>query len=293
VTIGSLLQGGFRLVRERSGAMLIWTVIQLAVTIAMSFATVAILQGNSDALMGGASLDSVQTTYLVQISLLALPELLVGTILYAAVQRAILRPSEGWLGWLRLGMDEVRLFLLLLLYMIVFIIAFLFVGVFVGIFLGIAGGTGTLTLVLTVICLAAGAYFGTKLSLTFPLTLKAKAYSIGAGWNLTKGRFWTLFAAYFISILILLAMGALIMAATEPDYLSAIFQYGFTSPEADQASMHHYQLLMAGTINAQIVINWLLTAIQGAIGYALIGGIAATAVQQLTGDEEGPNETFA
>ena len=35
---------------------------------------------------------------------------------------AIIRPDEGGPGWLRLGMDEVRLFLLLLLYLIIFIV---------------------------------------------------------------------------------------------------------------------------------------------------------------------------
>ena len=38
MTISSLLEGGFRLIRERPGAMLIWTVVQLAVAIATSFA---------------------------------------------------------------------------------------------------------------------------------------------------------------------------------------------------------------------------------------------------------------
>ncbi len=37
--------------------------------------------------------------------------LVVGTVLYAAVYRAILEPGKGAFAYLRLGMDEVRLFL--------------------------------------------------------------------------------------------------------------------------------------------------------------------------------------
>src|SRR6185295_15832763 len=87
VTFGSLMEGGFRLIRERPGAMLIWTIIQLIATIATSFATMAILQGNFDALMGGESMQSVQLSGALQSMLVGLGGLVVSTILYAAVQR--------------------------------------------------------------------------------------------------------------------------------------------------------------------------------------------------------------
>jgi hypothetical protein len=54
-----------------------------------------------------------------------------------------------------------------------------------------------------------------------------------------------------------------------------------------------FQRLAAGTIDAPIIIGWVLTAVQSAIGVALLGGAAATAVQQLTADEEGLSETFS
>jgi hypothetical protein len=50
---------------------------------------------------------------------------------------------------------------------------------------------------------------------------------------------------------------------------------------------------MSGTIDAQIIIGWVLTALQGTVGYALGGGAAATAVQQLTADQPGLSETFS
>jgi hypothetical protein len=292
VTIFSLLDGGFRLIRERGGALLIWTIIQLVATVGVSFATAAILSGTMDDMLAGASEQSAQLSYLVRSCLVGLAGLAVSTILYAAAQRVVIHPMEGGPGWLKLGMDEVRLFLLTLLYLIGFLVMFILVGLVLGIFLA-GAGPELPQLVLIVLGIVACGYFSTKLSLTFPLTLKRRAFSIGAGWNLTKGHSWTLFATFFIIFLMLLAAGILIILVTEPDFVSAIFQHGFTSAEADEASVRQYRQLMLGTIDAPIVIGWVLTAIQGAIGYALLGGAAATAVQQLTGAEEGLSETFS
>jgi hypothetical protein len=295
VTIGSLLEGGFRLIKERPGAMLIWTLIQLAAAIGASYWMVAIIQGNIDALMSGASEQSVQTSSALQGLLVSLAGLVVSTIIYAAVQRAIIRPAEGGPGWLKLGMDEVRLFLLVLLYLIIFLIGMFIVLFVVGGFMAGAGPAAAWTI--AIVLLAFGflvvSYFGTKLSLTFPLTLKERAFAIGEGWNLTNGRFWTLYGAYFIIFLILLAIGLATTLALRPEYFSAVFRYGLNSPEAQMVSMQEYQELMSGSIGARTIIGWVVTAVQGTLGYALLGGAAATAVQQLTADEEGLSDTFS
>ncbi len=290
MTVGSLLEGGFRLIRERGGALLIWTVIQLAVTVATGFAMATLLRGNIDAVISGASPESAQLTYALQVSLLGLAGLMVSTIIYAAAQRAVLRPNEGGPGWLKLGMDEVRLFLLVLLYTVVFSIAFGILGAIIGAYTETGGALLTIFTLLTIVAAAA---LGTKVSLTFPLTLKRKAFAVTDGMKLTKGHYWTLFLAFLVITLGLTVFSAAILAITQPEYISAIAEYGFLSAEAEQASLAPYERLMAGTVDAQIVINWALTAIQGAITYALFGGVAATAVQYLDGAEQGLTETFS
>ena len=292
MTIGSLLHGGFRLIRERPGAMLIWTLIQLAVAIASSFGAMWILQGSVDAMLGGASQETVQLNAALQYLLLGMAGLVVSTILYAAVQRAVLRPDEGGPGWLKLGMDEVRLFLVFLLCLLIFLVSLLVVGLFLGAILARAG-PGAAVIGIYVVGGIAGALFGTKVSLIFPLTLKRGAFAIGEGTSLTRGHFWTLLGTYLIIFLILLILGIVNVAVTQPEYLSAVFQYGFGSEEVQQASLLETQKLISGTIDAPVIIGWLLTAIEGAIGCALWGGVAATAVQQLTADEPGLSETFS
>lgn len=292
MTIGSLMDGGFRLIRERPGAMLIWTVIQLAVAIATSFAMIAILQSGLAAAMNGEDAQSVQLTIALQSILVGLVGLVVAAILYAAVQRAILRPDEGGPGWLRLGMDEVRYFLLVLLCGAIFLVAALVVGLFLFALLRRAG-PGAATLATYVVLGITGALLGTKVSLVFPLSLKRQAFAIGEGMALSRGRFWTLFATYFIIFLILLVISIANMAVTQPEYLSAIFQHGFGSAEEQQASLIQYQKLMSGEIDAQVIIGWVVTAVEGAVSCALLGGAAATAVQQLTSDQVELSETFS
>ncbi len=295
MTIGSLLEGGFRLIKERGGALLIWTLIQLVAVVASDFAYAALLRNNIDAMLLGTEPIGAQVAYLLQAAPLILANLAVSTILYAAAQRAVIHPTEGGPGWLKLGMDEVRLFVLALLYMFVFTVGFVIAALFVGILLttaGAGGSVGAIQLVLVILGLVAGIYFATRLSLTFPLTLKQKAFALDDGWRLTRGHFWTLFAAFLLIFLILLASGMAIAFATEPD-VSVMFQYGLNSPEADRAAMRHYDLLNQGQVDASIIVKWVLVSIQGAIGYALLGGAAATAVQQLTTDEAGLTETFS
>lgn len=291
MTIGSLLEGGFRLIKERPGAMLIWMLIQLATTIATSLWMASLVQGLLDAALRGETLESVRMSFVMQSLLVGIAGTVVSTILYAAVQRAIIHPTEGGPAWLRLGMDEVRYFLLLFLYSIIFGIVGIVVFAILGAVLASAGAGGLVVLVVLGFC--AFSYFATKLSLSFPLTLKEGAFAIGGGWTLSNGRFWTLFGAYFIIFLILVVVGLASSFASDPEYLSAVARYGYSSPEADQASLLQFQKLAAGTIDAPIIIGWVLTAVQGAIGAALFGGAAATAVQQLTADEEGLVDTFS
>ena len=295
MTVGGLLDGGFRIVRQRAGALLIWTIVQLAAIVAADFAIAALMHNNIEAIYGGASPADAQMSFLFQNFLIGLAGIAVSTILYAAVQRSVIHPTEGGPGWLRLGKDELRLFTLVLLYLFVFFVGFLIAGLVLGFHFITAAesAAGPLQLALVIMGVIAGLYFGTRLSLTFPLSLKLKSFSIDDGWHLTRGHFWTLLAVYLVIFVIMLAAGLLIMLATESGYFSAASQYGFGSPEADLASVRQYEMLMRGEVDASIIIKWVLSSIQNVIGYAMFGGAAATAVQELTSDVETLEETFS
>jgi hypothetical protein len=293
--VGSILTGAFRLFWERPGAVLIWTLIYLAMTVASSFVVMWILQGQIEALMAGASETEAQWGFVWRSLLVSLGGILVISVLFTAAMRAVLRPGEGGPGALRIGMDEVRNVLLTLLYTIIFFVAMLVVSFFAGAFLGGASdsamvtGVWVLVIVMAVFCI----YFGTKLSLTYPMTLMRESFAIGEGWSLTNGRFWTLFAAYLILALLTVIIAIAVMAATQWDYIQAVAQYGINSPQASEYALREYQMLAVGIIDTEIILTWVLDGVQGAIGITLGAGAVATAAKELTADAPGLTETFS
>jgi len=295
VTVGSILEGAFRLIKERPGALLLWIVIQLLVTIASSYALMLIVQGQIDAYLAGATESEVGVGYLVQTLLITLAGLVVSSILYAAALRAVLRPGEGGPGALRLGMDEVRTFLLTLLYVIIFFVGMIVLTFIFALFMGGAGtrtaGAGAI-IVMVLVCVI-GAYFGTKLSLTYPLTLMRESFAIGEGWSLTDGRFWTLFGAYLILFLIMLVVAVASTVATDWEYFQLIAQYGLNSEQADAFTLREVQQLAAGDIDAMLILKWVLGGVQGGLFLALGAGAVGTAAKELTADEDGLTDTFA
>ena len=134
---------------------------------------------------------------------------------YAAtfmIQGAILRPltRDRWGGWilgLKLGVDELRLFLLV--YIVLFVI-----GLTLGLSVGLAGhavdAPGWIpaivigVLVVTAIC--ALIYISVRLSPAYAATIGERRFVIFEAWNMTRGRFWSIFGAYILAFLITLAV---------------------------------------------------------------------------------------
>lgn len=296
MTVGSIIEGAFRLLKERPGAFLIWTLVYLAIAIGTSFAMAAIFDGQIEAAGAGASEPSLAWSLLRQIVLLNIVTLMVVMVVYTATLRAVLRPHEGGPAALRLGMDEVRLFLLALLYIVLFYVALFVMGIIFAIMAGgivgrdnMASGLLLFVAVVAIFC----AFFYVKLSLGFPLTLIRGRFAIGEAWNLTSGRFWTLFAAYLIIFLIMLGLSLLIGLATQQEYFAALFEGGFNSERTQQAALREYRQLRSGGVDATILLDWVASAVLGALGVALWGGAAATAALELTGDQQGLAETFS
>lgn len=295
MTVGSIVTGGFRLVWERPGALLVWFVVQFGLAVATSYAMLGIYEQQNAAALAGATQAELDMAYLWRSVPMGVVALVVSSILYAAAQRAVLRPREGGPGGLRLGMDEVRLFLLAALYMLVSIVALVLLG-FAMVLFGWGAGAGTraaATIMFLAIVAVLGSYFAVKLSLTFPMTLLRRRFAVDEGWRLTNGHFWTLFGAFLILFVILLVAGLATLAATEWDYVSAALRYGSDSESAAFAVEREMLKLRDFGPDLDIVLKWALTAAQGALAFALLGGATATAALELTADEEGLGETFA
>jgi hypothetical protein len=134
--------------------------------------------------------------------------LVLNAVLYAAMNRAVLRPQEGRFGYLRLASDELRQLGLFAVFLGLGIIAYavvILVMAVVVVVVALAGG-GTdgagfaLALAIALPAIICGVvYLAVRLSLASPLTFDTRKIDPMAAWRLTRGRFWPLLGTYFIA----------------------------------------------------------------------------------------------
>ena len=224
---------GFRIVREKPMAVLTWAGVGLVVNIAFTVLMIS-MAGSAltqmQALPVGAQSDP--TTALRLMSQLAPLYLILFVfsmvfygVIYAAMNRAVLRPAEDQFGYLRLGADELRQLAVLLLLGLVIMaiyIASIFGVVIVGGILAfavslVAKGASAVIFPLIMILAVFGIFFGLiyvviRLSLAPALTFDKGRVNLFGSWDITRGKFWPMFGAYFISNIMVTLLALLAFA---------------------------------------------------------------------------------
>ena len=303
-SVGSIVGGAFRLVRQHPLSVLIWGLLYVAAMIGLLFAMrpffVVYADLLSQQLIAGANrplnpqdlqpyLARMQSAgsilFLAQIGVFAL-----GMVLFTATQRAVLRPAERGFAYLRFGGDELRLiglgfFFTVCLYIGTFV-AMLGMVIVIAI-ASVASGSpvvaGLLFLIGFLALMGAIIYVEVRFSLAFPLTFLRRSFIVGEAWRLSKGRFWTLFGAYFVIGIVYLALAAVLLIFAVAPFFSELAQSGNT-PEAFQLAAQH-QMERFVRIDASSVALWLGGALLSGISIALFGGAVATAARDLIPDE--------
>lgn len=296
LTVGSMVGGGFRVVKERPGAFAIWALIY-----ALAGAAVALAMWPAGPMPGAAANGDPMLAFRPATGLFWLVELgffVVVMVLFTAILRAVLRPAEGGIASLRLGMDELRMTGLALFLFVVVYLGLIVIGIVLALLLGavtVAVGLGTaMTLAIVEACVltALAAWVLVRISLAYPLTLLRGRIVIGEAWRLSQGRFWTLFGGYLIMFLAALALTTAVAAVTVWPAVEEIARRGFTL-QSLQAIAELQLARQAAGVDAMMVIGWLLNGLVGALSLALYGGAMASAARELAGDSEGMARTFA
>jgi len=289
---GAILEGAFRLVRERPGAVAIWGLIYFLCIAAMlaSLRPFAQLLSNPAAARDPAAVMGViGGVFLVELLLMV-----VLVVLFAAAFRAVLRPERSGFGYLRLGMDELRLLglglLVGVLSFIAYLVALIVIGVVAGVLTNAVGvSAGFLTSALLVLAWIAGFFYvQVRLSLAGPLSVYRGRFVLGEAWALTRGRFWAIFLAYALIVVILSIAQMIVSAVAFMPMYSAMIGEAMRHPQ-DPAASQAASAQMMGQMTSfgpTMIGLAVFGAVIAALWVALNGGAAATAAKLLAGGRE-------
>lgn len=286
---------GFRLMRERPKVILTWAAFMFVGS--MISAALAMITGVADGVTKLQALEAAGNTdpslVLGALSdmggffvLLLAFSLAFYAVLFAAAYRAYLRPEDRAVGALRFGADEVRMggwllvmFLAWLVYL--FLVAFAFLLV-VGIAKGVGGPLAALIdLIATAAMVCALVYPAVRLSLAGPMTMDRREIYFLRSWALTKGQFWRLLSAYFLTTAVLVLVSLLwviIMVA-----ILAVVALAMGGGVESVAGMAKPDMTSIGAYFAPgTVVYLILNAMLSAAGLAIFTGPSAEAYRELS-----------
>ncbi len=280
VTVGSILRETAQFVRSNIQAILAWSVLSLAIMLLMAALMLPIYQAQLATLQSGIKVaPELGVAFWLLIPLLVFVGLMIG----AATFRAVLLPAESRFFYLRIGMDEVRLLglvLIIVLIAIVMEIAVTIVAVIPGLLVSMVFGSGWGILIGVLIGLAAlcGMIWAlVRLSPAAPLTILERKIIIGPAWRLSRGRFWTLFGAYFVIALVIFVISIAMTLAQMGPVMGDMFRV--TDPTAQQR-VAEWQVA-----HAQLGFPMLIYAIISYLIYGMVNavyiGMTAVATRQL------------
>lgn len=277
---------GFRITRERPKSVLIWAIFSLLVSVLSALYLISIGEEARVLLEASANSETPDPAAfgaMMQVMApLMIPGILVQCMMAAAVYRIMLRPEEAGVGYLRLGMDEVRLIILTLIYVVIaavlLAVVVLAAGVIafgaaalgrnVAIFVGVAAEVFFLGLLF---------FIAVRLSLAPAITFAERRLAILDSWALTRGQFWRLTGAYSLAIVAIVVVAILTMVIFTA--LAAIATGGDLSAAGRAFAPDPSSI---GAYFAPLTVAYLIVAaILSALYYAVVVAPAAVAYKAL------------
>jgi hypothetical protein len=284
--IGTILSGAFGIFSERLGSVLAWAATYFAASLLMAVGLAFAMTGtfglqanpNPAAMTGGV----IGFMLLFYIGFL-----LLGAVLMNAIFRAVLMPEARGFAYMRLGGDEFRTFGITILYAIglfvVWVIGYLLV-MLVTLAIGAASGSPTATVVigglLGLALIGFMIWVQVRLVPLFPLSLQRKRISVDGAWALTRGKFWTLFAAYLVVLVPLAIVSIILFSLLMGSYLAAIFGAAGNPAAIESAQLEFaaQQAARGWVVQLVTMLGW--TAF-GAVASVLWIGLSASATRAL------------
>ncbi|MBW4330120.1 hypothetical protein KY084_04430 [Stakelama sp. CBK3Z-3] len=296
--MGAVIGAGFRVIRERPGAFAVWAAVYIVVTVAMGLLFMPDLQGLMTAQETGAAPEAV----FARLGGMALfyPLLMLALlILNNAAFRAILRPADSRAAYLRLGMDELRVFALGLLFVIVFAVLGMIIAMVAGVGMAFGPGRGSGTPGPGSIALfgllglgffALWIFLSVRFALAMPLTVLRRKIVIGDAWRLSRGHFWAMLGAFIVVFLIYMIAAVMVSLITGGG-MGAMG--GLFDPDRLRQLGEQQLARQANGITVFMILGWIASGITGTFWVALSAcGLASAALQLAPDSEEALEEIW-
>jgi hypothetical protein len=228
---------GLRVVRRNPGAVIAWAILHLISVAGFTwlmlvkfhdlFAKLRALppmQAHADPAAAQARLHELMPIFHQILPLYAytIPiGLVLGSIFICAMNRAVLRPRDSGLGYLRLGLDEIRqLILLIALFVVQLVVEIVLFGVAYAAFVlaktAMHTGAGSANAHLPML-IGAGVFllgltaFEVKMSLASAQTFATRQINVFGTWSLTNGQFLPMIATYILAFVLYLVVGLILL----------------------------------------------------------------------------------
>jgi hypothetical protein len=289
---------GFRVVRDRPLALLAWVVLQFAGNLAVQPGL--LLTRNAYAqlnklgfpAMGAAQATVPITPAQVAIFAPAMGDLFEGAAIALAilvamsafldpgVYRVAMAPKDRGFFSLKLGMQELRQFLLMTILFALFFGIYL-TGVmgsllFTGVFAVAGPGASMLGLAIGVTTtLCAMVYFAVRLSLAGPLTFEQNRIDVFGSWSLTRGRFYGLLGGYVVAGI----MAALVYVLSVTIFLAIATVIAGGAQQAEAMFPDKPATLAAAYTPAEIFGDFYEALVGALVAAILVGARAAAFIQ--------------
>ena len=272
---------GFRVVRRRPMALIFWALfyglIMVGAFALMGPNLIGFITATEQLEQSGATPSMEDFAPLFQMmgllfAVLLPLSLIASAMIYAAVSRSVLRPGESAFGYLRLGMDEVRVLVvsvvLFLVIMVLMVVASGIIGAVIG--MTVAAEMPALWLLVVLLVLAAICAFiwlSVRLSLAIPITMAERRIAIFDSFGFTKGRFWPLLGMALLAWVMSIVVGLLGSLVAMPLQLAT----GGGMMALEGLEDESLQVILQSAwpaIAAWILINAIMSALQVAVLYA-------------------------
>lgn len=294
---------GFRIGRHHPKVMLVWALASLVISLVSSVLMVAMFGDTMSQLIeisGSPTSDPTEMLGLVNqmvglYAVLVPIAVLIFAVFTGAVYRAVLRPENARLAYLRLGATELRLAVVIIaLWAMMFVGAIVLsivvgiVGAVLGAVLGASGAGGgvivALLIALIYLSIFAGLFvFTVKFSMAAPMTFAEGRIRIFESWSATRGHFWPLLGAYILAFVLGLMVSFLgsaiafavmmMLGGGSAGSIDALFR----TLQADYTSLQTF-------FSAPMIANLVISSFFSALTYAIFLAPPAVAYRDIVGD---------